>query len=105
MIIKYDGYIENVAVEKTLKRLTNQIYKLLPNREENLEWEKPLKNIMEELTGMDNLLVGKHDILFPLLCKLEGLFSLTEEDDFLLYRRTIFESLSLIDLLIKKCRR
>ena len=48
---------------------------------------------------MSNLLIGQHEILFPLLCKLEGLSILTEEEDFQSYRRTIFECLSLLNLL------
>lgn len=64
----------------------------------------PLKTIMEELTGMDRLLIDQHEILFPLLCKLEGLFTLTEENDFFEYRRTIFEALGLVSSLIEKCQ-
>ena len=101
MILKYNAEIDNHAIENSIKRITNQIYKLLPNREENVDWEKPLETIIEELTGMDRLLIGQHNILFPLICKLEGLFTLTEEDDFLLFRRTIFECLSLISSLKK----
>ena len=96
MIIKYNAEIENEAIDTSLKKLTNQIYKLLPNREEAIDWEKPLETILEELAGMDRVLIGQHSILFPLICKLEGLFTLTEEDDFLLFGRTIFECLSLI---------
>lgn len=101
MILKYNAEIDNHAIENSIKRITNQIYKLLPNREENVDWEKPLETIIEELAGMDKLLIGQHNILFPLICKLEGLFTLTEEDDFLLFRRTIFECLSLISSLKK----
>ena len=101
MILKYNAEIDNHAIENNIKRITNQIYKLLPNREENVDWEKPLETIIEELAGMDRLLIGQHNILFPLICKLEGLFTLTEEDDFLLFRRTIFECLSLISSLKK----
>lgn len=100
MILKYDIEIKDSSIRFNLKRLTNQIYKLLPSREEGLDWEKPLSTIIEELSGMDRLFIGQHDILFPLLCKLEGLFILTKEEDFLLYRRTIFECLSLMNNLI-----
>ena len=72
MILSNNIEIKNEAIAYNLKRLTNQIYKLLPNREENI---------------------------FPLLCKLEGLHSLTGEDDFFQYRRTIFECLNLIQIL------
>ena len=90
-------------MENNFKRLINQVYKLLPNREEGVDWEKPLSTIMEELAGMDRLLFDQHETLFCLLCKLEGLFTLTEEDDFMLFRRTIFECLSLLSELKKQC--
>ena len=102
MVLKYNIDIEEVAINNDIKKLTNQIYKLLPSREENLDWERPLETIMIELAGMNRLFIGQQNILFPLLCKLEGLFTLTKEDDFLLFRRTIFECLSLISDL-KKC--
>lgn len=96
MILKNGAYIRNTAIVENLKKLTNQVYKLLPNREENIDWETPLNTIIEELSGMDKLLIDYHEILFPLLCKLEGLFDLTGDDDFFSYRRTIFECLNLL---------
>lgn len=104
MIIKYNTVLDNEAILINLKRITNQIYKLLPNREEGTDWEKPLTTLLEELTGMDRLLIGQHDLLFPLLCKLEGLFTLTKEEDFFLFRRTIFECLSLVGELKEVCQ-
>jgi hypothetical protein len=105
MEIKYNINIDNEAIILNLKRITNQIYKLLPNREEGIDWKNPLNTIMEELAGMDRLLIDQHEILFSLLCKLEGLFTLTEEDDFFSYRRTIFECLSLVSSIIKQCQK
>lgn len=104
MMIKYGANIAEEAVTATLHRLINQIYKLLPIREEGVDWQKPLETITEELAGMDEVLIGKHELLFPLLCKLEGLSGLVEEDDFALYRRTIFECLSLMNELKKSCQ-
>ena len=104
MVIKYEADISNAAIIANLKRLTNQIYKLLPNREENIDWETPLTTIIEEFSGMDRLLNDQHEILFSLLCKLEGLFTLTNENDFFLYRRIIFECLGLVDSLMKTCQ-
>ena len=77
----------------------------MPSREEGSDWEKPLSTIIEELAGMDRVLVGQHIILFPLLCKLEGLFVLIRPDDFFLFRRTIFECLSLINELSEQCQK
>lgn len=53
---------------------------------------------------MDRLLIDQHEILFSLMCKLEGLFTLTGEEDFFEYRRTIFECLGLVSNLIEKCQ-
>jgi len=88
--------INREAIQNNLNRITNQIYKLLPNREEGLDWEKPLETLIIELTGMGSLLPDQTE-LFSLLCKLEALKMLTEEDDFASYRKTIFECLSLMD--------
>lgn len=97
MIIKRNGSIEDDAIKSNIRRLLNQTFKLLPLREEESDWRKSLDSILEELTGMDSLLIGKHEILFSLLCKLEGLYSLTKEEDFLLYRKIIFECLTLFE--------
>ena len=104
MIIKYDAFIDNKAIVANLKRITNQIYKLLPSREEGADWEKPLTTLIEEIAGMDRLLLSQHDTLFPLLCKMEGLFTLTETEEFFLFRRTIFECLGLMSELVKECQ-
>lgn len=101
MKIKYGVIIDNNSISRNLKRLTNQIYKLLPEREEELDWRSPLNTIIVELAGMDRLLIDQHDILFPLLCKLEGLLILTQPEDFYMFRRTIFECLSLMSNLKK----
>ena len=87
--------VDNYAIESIFKKITNQIYKLLPMREENGDWKKPLETIMEELAGMDRMLGNQVETFASLLFKLEGLFSLVQEDDFQLYRRTIFECLSI----------
>jgi hypothetical protein len=99
----YGIELDDAAVQKTLVKLTNQIYKLLPDREEGIDWIKPLETLIIELTGMSHVLVGRHDILFPLLCKLEGLYYLQSEDDFFNFRRTIFDCLNLMNGLIDTC--
>lgn len=104
MFLKYGFNINNSAIIAELKRLTNQIYKLLPSREEGLDWGKPLQTILEELKGIDSLFNTEDPILFRLISKLEGLFILTEENDFQLFRSIIFECLSLLSELIKRCQ-
>lgn len=92
MIIKYGINIQNEAIIKNIDRITNQIFKLLPSREEGNDWETPLKNLIVEIGGMSDLLEDQVT-LFSLLCKMEALLSLTEEDDFFQFRKLIFECL------------
>lgn len=101
MIMKHGLDISKDAVDKNLDRITNQIFKLLPCREEGGDWETPLQNLIIELGGMASLLFDQVDLL-RLLSKMEGLKTLTEEDQFLMFRTTIFECLSLISK-IKQC--
>ena len=103
MIIKYNIDCSNQIIEKDIKRIINQIYKLLPTREQNKQWIKPLQTIIQELVGMKRLFLDwQEESFFILLCKLEGMFSLEHSQDFSLYRRTIFECLNLLGE-IKKC--
>ena len=103
MKLKYNVVIEDSVISRRLQNLINQIYKLLPNREQGLDWVKPLQTIIEELTGMQRLMNRDYsEIFFSLLNKLEGLYSLTKEDDFSCYRRTIFECLGLMNELKEK---
>ena len=102
MILKYGLEIDNEAVKVNLGRLTNQIYKLLPIREEGGDWRRPLETIMEELAGMDRLFFDRQPQLYKLACKLEGLFTLEEEDNFMIYRGIIFECLGILGDL-QKC--
>ena len=95
--------ISTEAIQKNLYRITNQIYKLLPNREEGLDWKKPLQTLIIELTGMNSLLPDQTE-LFSLLCKLEALKTLDAEKDFMLFRKTIFECLGLMDVIKKQCQ-
>lgn len=97
MIIREQYEIKDEAIASNLKKIINQTYKLLPNREEGLDWKTPLQTIIQELFGMDRILGDWHVNLFAILCKLEGLYSLDKEEDFFVYRRTIFECLSLLN--------
>ena len=93
--------LESEAVHFNIKRIINQVYKLLPMREEQRDWVKPLQTLIEQLLGMKRLIVGQDDLFFSLLCKMEGLFDLKDSKDMNLYRRVIFECLSLLSSLDK----
>lgn len=101
MIIKYNIDINEEIIKNNLLRIIKQIYKLLPMREEGVDWVKPLETIMVELAGVKRLMVGVSEENFlTLFSKLEGLFTLTRQEDFMLYRRMIFECLGLLNLII-----
>ena len=44
-------------------RLTNQLWKLIPMRENEEDWQKQLESVILEITGMDEILV-LNDTLF-----------------------------------------
>ena len=102
MIIKYSINLSDEVVRNDIKRIINQIYKLLPMREQGQDWQKPLQTLIEELAGMQRLFQGQQEQFLILLCKLEGLNILVQEEQFILYRRTIFECLSLLSQVIKQ---
>lgn len=97
MVLKNGLTLEDQAVKSYLVRLTNQIYKLLPSREEGTDWQWSLSIVIEEIMGMKEIFVSHQDKLLSVLCKLEGMKSLNDEEDFALYRRTIFECLSIVN--------
>lgn len=109
---KYNIEFSRETVQKNLIRIVNLTYKLLPIREEGGDWQKPLETILEELVGLNRLIKtneklaatapNQEPLLFSLLCKLEGLFALDGEESFQLYRRTIFECLSLMNEMVDK---
>lgn len=101
MIIKYGIQVDEQDVLQFLDKITNQIFKLLPLREENENWQAPLQNLLVEMKGAERLL-NDQVTFFELISKMEGLLTLTKEDDFLLFRKNIFECLGLL-VKIKEC--
>lgn len=97
MKLKYNLNLSSDIVEKDIKRIINQVYKLLPLREQGQDWHKPLETIIQQLVGLQRLFLDQQGQSFLiLLSKLEGLNVLVYEDEFALYRRVIFECLSLL---------
>lgn len=94
LITKYGMEVDKVDFELYLIKLKNKVYKLLPLREEELEWEKYLNTILIEISGLNELFLDNQVNLISLLAKLEGLYKL---EDFMVYRKTIFECLNIIE--------
>lgn len=94
---RYGYNFSNEVIIKYLGNLKNSIYKLLPLREENKDWKKYLESLNElELKGCEYLFI-KIDFL-KLIVKLNSLYN----KNFYLYRKGIFESLKIVDDMIKE---
>jgi hypothetical protein len=57
MVLIHSLELSNAAIDNNLKRLINQIYKLLPMKEEGQEWRQLLLTITEEIAGMEYTLI------------------------------------------------
>lgn len=97
---KYGFDINMTIVQKTIMRLTNQIWKLIPMRENGEDWQKQLDTVILEIAGLNEIFVQDPRFL-QLLAKLEGVKFITSIDDFPIYRKTVFEVIALLQELIK----
>lgn len=92
MLDKYNIGFSKMDVIKNIRRLTNQLWKLIPMRENEEDWQKQLDTVILEFVGLNEIFIGP--IYLQALSKLEALK--VKEVDFELYRKTIFECISLI---------
>lgn len=83
----------NEALEKNIIRLTNQLWKLIPMRENEEDWKKQLNTVIIEIAGLGEIFSQEPQFL-QLYSKLQGL--LVVDSDFGIYRKTIFESIGLL---------
>ncbi len=92
VVDKYGIGFDEEVMKKNAQRLTNQLWKLIPMREHNEDWFKQLETVIIEIAGLNEIFMGP--VFLQLLSKLEGLK--VRETTFELYRKTIFESISLL---------
>ena len=90
---KYDFDFSSASIIADINRLTNQLWKLIPMRENNENWIGQLDTVLIELTGLNEIFNINENYLI-LLSKLEGLK--LYDTDFMLYRKTIFEAITLL---------
>ena len=86
--------IPNIIVTSDINRLTNQLWKLIPMRENKENWLTQLDSLIVELAGLKSLSENTDEKFLILLSKLKGLQ--VEETSFQLYRKTVFECISLL---------
>lgn len=92
-----DKYGINFPYQVKLKdkeRLINQLWKLIPMRENKEDWQLHLSTILEEIHGLVKIYKDKLEGIV-LLSKLEGLTS-QECEDFMIYRKTVFRCIDLL---------
>lgn len=94
MITKYGFEFSKEEIQKEVIRLTNQLWKLIPMRENHEDWDKQLETVIIDIAGKDEIFNHTSQFL-QLLSKLEGLRVVDVE--FALYRKTIFECINLLN--------
>lgn len=94
LLTKYDFVFSKEDIAKDIKRLTNQLWKLIPMWENGEDWKKQLNTVTLEIAGLNEIFLSYPQFL-QLLSKLEGLQQI-ESLEFDLYRKTVFESINLL---------
>lgn len=89
---KYNIDFEYEDLNANIKRMTNQLWKLIPMREHNEDWQKQLDTVILEIAGLNEIFIGP--LFLQMLSKLEGLR--VTETNFELYRKTVFECISIL---------
>ena len=97
----FDIPIQVESIEQTVTRLTNQIWKLIPMREHQEDWEKQLDTVNLEIAGL-GVMFAQFPQFLQLRAKFEGLKII--KTTFELYRRTVFECISLLQEVRKNVR-
>ena len=93
--------ISNEDFNKNIIRLTNQLWKLIPMKENNEDWLKQLDTVSIEIAGMNALVKSEQTSQFlQLLFKLEGL-KIQQDINFEVYRKTVFETINILQGLKK----
>ena len=92
---------EHTSIEQNVTRLTNQTWKLIPMREHDEDWEKQLDTVNIEIAGL-GVIFAQCPQFLSLRAKLEGLKEV--DTTFELYRRTVFECISLLQEVKKNVR-
>lgn len=98
MVNKYNIDFSKEEIKDEVIRLTNQLWKLIPMWENNEDWNKQLESVILDIAGKDEIFLHNSHFL-QLLSKLEGLR--VEETEFIIYRKTVFECINLINEVIK----
>ena len=59
-LIKYDFEFRKEDIDVNVRRLTNQLWKLIPMREHEEDWEKQLDTVILEIAGLNEIFITPH---------------------------------------------
>ena len=86
--------VEKLVVANDISRLINQVWKLIPMRENNENWKKQIDFLLVEVRGLQALFNEHLDFLI-IISSLEGLRS-SDDIEFVHYRSVVFSIISLL---------
>ena len=58
LLTKYDFDFRNEDIDVNVRRLTNQLWKLIPMREHKENWTKQLETVILEIAGMNEIFMN-----------------------------------------------
>ena len=90
---KYSISFSDESVKRNKTRLTNQLWKCIPMRENEEDWKKQMNSVIIEVVGLAEIF--SNEKLLQILTKLEGLC--LKDCGFDIYRKTIFECLTILN--------
>ena len=59
-LTKYEFLFSEEDLNVNVKRLTNQLWKLIPMREHEEDWQKQLDTVLIEIAGLNEVFIGSH---------------------------------------------
>lgn len=95
---KYGFCIPPESIKKYVSKLINQTWKLIPMREQDEDWQRQLDIVILDISGLSDIFIAE-PLFLQLLTKLETIKY--EELTFDIYRKRVFESIGLLQELIK----
>ena len=60
LITKYGFEFRARDIEVNVRRLTNQMWKLIPMREHEEDWPKQLDTVIIEIAGLNEIFIAPH---------------------------------------------
>lgn len=92
----YNIEFNDELVIRDVRRLINQIWKLLPMRENDEDWLKQLNSVLIEIRGLNRMFGDELNFLI-IVSSLEGL---NQDTEFMVFRSEIFSIISMMTELV-----